>query len=112
MSDFRPIAISLIIIILAGIIMPYILGFFIDVDSIQTSPLANGLAEFIAEGYEVTILGLELNISPFALLPSALQSELSDAIKFMGLLPDFVLISMLIFVFTSLAYGIFRLIRG
>lgn len=112
MSDFKPIGISLIIIILAGIVMPFVLGFFVDVNSVQVSPLADGLSDFIAEGYEVTILTLTFNISPFGILPDPVQTELSDAIKFMGLLPDFVLVSLLLFVFVSLSYGIFRLIRG
>lgn len=112
MSDYKPIFYSLIVIILAGIILPFVLGFFLNVDNITTSPLANGLSDFIEEGYDVSILTLSINLNPFGILPDSLETELSNAIKYMGLLPDFVLISILIFVFVSLGYGIFRLIRG
>lgn len=112
MSDFRPIGISLIIIILAGVIFPFILGFFMDIGDYPTSNLAEGLATFIEEGYEVEILGLSLNINPFGILPDVLEYHLSDSIKLMGILPDFILISALLYIFVALGYGIFRLIRG
>lgn len=112
MSDFFPIGASLFLIIMGGIVFPFVLDYFVDADSFQTSVLADSLSSFVTEGYTIEVLSLEFNINPFGVLPDSIEESFGDAIIYLGILPNFLLISILIFVFVSLGYGIFRLIRG
>jgi hypothetical protein len=107
-NEYTPILVSLLFILGIGLIYPFVLGFFMPVNTVVLSPMGSAVVGVVTNG--ITILGVSIN--PFSLLPFGLQGDLSNSLTYIGILPDFVQIGAYILIVVSLAYGLMKLIRG
>lgn len=116
MVSFMPLGLTIAIIILAGIVFPFFLGYFIDIETIPTSIFAYDLIDIINDGFELDVIPFTdwgtFNINPFSWLGDTMQNKLTESIAYMGLLPDFVLISLILFCVVSIIYTVVGLARG
>lgn len=108
MAFFKPLGLVVAFILFTGLIFPFILGYFMPVESIELSPFSASLVTIVSQGFEVA----SININPFSLLGDTLHAELTKAVTYLGLLPDFILISVLIMLVVAIVFIIFTLIRG
>lgn len=116
MVSWVPLGLTVAIIIICGIIFPHFLGYFIDVGSVTRSTFADNLVEVVENGYNLDVIPFTdwgtFNVNPFSWLGTTVQTKLEEAITYMGLLPDFVLISLVIFCVVSIIYTVVGLARG
>lgn len=113
MADFKPLIYSIAFIMIIGLFVPFIIGFFIDVSDVPQSNLLNSTINIINDGIEVDVLGLtSFDINPFSLLGDTLISYITEALTFLSIFPDFLIKIIIVLITISLAYSIFSLIRG
>lgn len=116
MGDYAPLGITLAFLMFVGIFFPFVLGFIVDVDSIQLSPLTNSLVDLVNEEVYFSVIPFvdwdDININPFSWLGSTMQGYLTISITYLGLLPDFVVIIVIIMSVVSIIYSIIKLFPG
>lgn len=113
MSDARPLVIAVGILLFIGLVIPFFLGYFIDVSDVQTSPLINSTVEFVQDGIEIDLLGLvDFEINPFKWLGTTLHTHMVNSLTYLGIFPEFLIIFILILCTLTIVYSVFKLIRG
>lgn len=114
MSDHKPLIYTVAFLLIVGFVLPYFLGFFIDVDSIETSSLVSPLVDVIDYGFELDVIPIagvgEFDVNPFSWLGSTMQSYISDSITYLGLLPNFLIIIIIVLSSISILYSIIKLL--
>lgn len=113
MVSFKPIGLSIAFVLFMGLIFPFLLGFFISVDNVQTTPLINSTINFLDDGFEVDILGIvDFDVNPFFWVPDDIMNYITDSFVYLSLLPEFLIIFFLVLISVSFVYTVVALVRG
>jgi hypothetical protein len=113
MGSYKPLFMSVAFLLFMGFVVPFTLGFFVDISYIEASPLVSFINSFIEEGFEMNILGLiEYNFNPFAWTPDFVVDYLTSSFTYLSLLPNFLLIICLVLTALSIVYSVLALVRG
>lgn len=116
MADFKPLLYTAVFFVFIGLLIPFVLGFFIDVDNIQTSPLVNNMTTIVDQGFELSTIPFvdfdNFNINPFAWLGPNIKNAFVDSITYLGLFPDWLITAIVILASISLIYTVVSLVRG
>lgn len=114
MSDFKPMGYALLVLLFIGVVFPFILGYFIDVSTIETSGFSATLVDLVQNGFELSVIPFvdfdDFNINPFSWLGNTLHLKMIEAFQYLGLLPDFIVISILILCIVSIFYTLIKML--
>lgn len=116
MTDYKPLYLSLGIIFILGVILSISISSIIDIES-QTSPIVDSLTDFINDGIDLGDLDLTFfgwsfdlpSIDIFFFLPTFVKDFMINQIIIFSYLPTFILIPLVVFTITGLAWGIIAL---
>ena len=111
MGDFAPLGYSVAFLVFIGLFMPFLLGFFIDVGSVQLSPMASSFTDIVEYGFEIDLPLLDpLSINPFLWLGTTLNAYLVESITYLGLFPDWLIALCLIMCTLGVIYSIIKIL--
>lgn len=83
MGEWTPIYISLIIILVMGIIVPFAVNLVVDVETEEIEGPASGIIDLIENGVDI----FTYNLNPFNFIDSELKFSLINWIRGFGYLP-------------------------
>lgn len=113
MGSFKPLFLAIAFLVFMGFVIPYAIGFFVDVSDIQPNDQTDAIITFLENGFEMELFGLvDIDINPFFWLPTAIMDYITDSFLYLSLLPEFLFISSLVLIAFSLIYGVIALVRG
>lgn len=115
----KGILIGILGILVVGLIAPYFLSFFININSVSSSPLVEPGLNLIDNGVSfgnITLWGVtvvpEVSLNPFNLLGTSLKTYLHDSVNMISILPDKLIAFLMIVIIVMIATGLLKLIRG
>jgi hypothetical protein len=112
-SVYAPLGVSVAVLLFIGLIFPYILGMFISVNDVKPSSFAGTLADLVDNGFSasIPIIG-SVQINPFSWLGSTVQDTLYNSLTYLGILPNFIVIFIIVMCIISIVYSIIKLLPG
>lgn len=114
MGDFAPLGYSLGILLFVGLCIPFALGFFMDVEDVPQSTFSTGLNNIINGNFSISVIPFtdfdDFNVNPFSWLGDEVRTTITNSVTYLGLLPDFLLVFILIMCTTGILYGVIKLL--
>lgn len=114
MTEYKPLIYSIGIILFIGLIVPFVLGYFVNVDEVESSPLLNGSINIINANYSFQLIPFveasKFNLNPISWLGNTFRQTIVDSLTYMSLLPEFLLLFVLILCTISILYAIIKLL--
>jgi hypothetical protein len=113
MSEFRPLGVSIFLLLSIGFFLPFLISHIYDFGEIQTSNATSSLVNFVNDGYNLSLIPYftfdDFNFNPFSLAGSSVQDNIANSVTFFGLLPDFVLYIYITIFIVSLFWVVIKL---
>lgn len=104
--DYIPLYITLGLLFVIGVLMPVVIGDFVDVEEPPESSLMNPIITIFGEG--IGFYGFNLNI--FGFLGDTLQTSLTNYVTMFAFIPNMLLIPLIIVMITGIVYTIIKLL--
>lgn len=114
MGSYKPLIFAIGFLLMIGLVIPFFLGFFIDIDSVEIDGFTNQTVYIIENGFELDVIPFTdwgtFDINPFTWLGSGMQNALSDSLVYVSIFPSWLSTFILILCTISIIYGLLKLI--
>lgn len=104
--DYIPLYITLGLLFSVGVLMPLVIGDFVDVDNPPENSIMNPIVDLIENG--ISFFTFELNI--FSILGDDLQESLVNYVKTFAFIPNLILIPLIIIMIIGVGYTVIKLL--
>lgn len=116
MGDYIPLMLSVGVILILGVMLPFAVSPFIEVDDLETTGLLNSTIDLIDDGITIgglTIFGLTLydgvSINPFNVLGGG-KDYLVENMIYLSIIPEYILFPLIIMCLLGIAYTLIKLL--
>lgn len=111
-GDYVPLLGSVAFLLFVGLVFPFVLSFFVDVNDIDiSSSSTQSLITLVSDGITVDLPLIDpFTFNPFSLIGSSAQNSLIESLYYLGLLPSFLVTFIIILCMLSLIYAIIKLV--
>lgn len=110
--DYKPLYISLTLIFVIGVVIPFILAGIVDLNEIQTSNVVvTPIINFVNNGFSLNFLGLgNFSFNIFDFFGETLKQSLITYLSYFGLIPEVIIIPYIIIVLVGIVYTIVKML--
>lgn len=111
MSDWIPLYISLLIIMLIGVFVPYMISGFIDVSEPNPDSYVNSIITLVQNGFSIDLFFIwNLGINPFSWFGASFQNAIILYLNAFSYIPSAISAPLLILVIVGFTWTFLKLI--
>lgn len=106
MSDYKPLYLSLGMIFVVGILLPFMISSFIDLNNVEVSGIVTPIIDLVENGVSI----FTFSINPFNIFGETIKNSIIDYLKYFSLIPDLIIIPYVLITLFGIFYTFIKML--